>query len=366
MFSFVNLFGLIVVTAYMALMYRNESMVLLAYMEVTLFVLSFLWLLFRRITISGSIDVPIGISEAEKENLVKIKIRNKTRIPVTRMKAFIIVEDTVRGYKNWSWMKLPEVSAGENIFIKSIIFPGTGNYRISLKRIRVYDWTGLLYKDINVKSIENVQVMPQVHDVSVRLTLATKNFYGEADVYDENMPGYDNSELFEVREYQKGDRIQNVHWKLSAKQDEIMVKEHSLPKACPVILCLDFGHKKNTKLKEKALAFMEIAVSISFSIMDAGCPHYIAWYDAREMDIKRVRVDDEESLFYFMGMLMQIKWETAPTNIVEIYKEKYKREPYVWMLSLDKDLLLKKEDEVLAKFSEKNIEDTLGSIEILL
>ena len=40
--------------------------------------------------------------------------------------------------------------------------------------------------------------------------------------------GYDPSELFDVREFQNGDRLQSVHWKLSARTDELMVKELSL------------------------------------------------------------------------------------------------------------------------------------------
>lgn len=366
MFSFISLLVIIITTLYFAFMYANTSFILLVYMEIAVFIMAFVYLQILKRAIKGKIEVPIGISEAGKENLVKITVKNRGRIPVTRMKACIIVEDTLSRTANKYWMKLSEMSRGQCSFIQSIVFPGTGNYEITLKKLRIYDLTGLFHRNIALKRTERVQVMPKLHDVPVRLTSVTKNFYGEVDIYDENSPGHDRSELFQVREYQKGDRLQNIHWKLSAKQDEIMVKEHSLPKSCPVILFLDFKPEQKSKRSRNAIPFMEAAVSISFSVMDAGCPHYIVWYDSQQMDIIRVRVDDEESLFYFVGMLMKVRWELPKEDIIERYKEKYRSETYVWTISLDENLILKKGNEVLGRLSDKDIETSLSQMELLL
>ena len=101
-------------------------------------------------------------------------------------------------------------------------------------------------------------------------------------------------------------------------------------------------------------------------MMDAGCAHYIVWYDKEEKDIKRIRVDDEESLFFFMDMLMKIRWEHNSEDLLQRYKEKYRNEPYVWSLSLDENLVLKRDEEVISQFSEKNIEESLSEVELFL
>jgi uncharacterized protein (DUF58 family) len=208
--------------------------------------------------------------------------------------------------------------------------------------------------------------MPKLHDVPVRLSQTVRNFYGEADIYDEHTPGHDNSELFAVREYRKGDRLQNIHWKLTAKQDDLMVKEHSLPKACPVVLFLGFYTKKKKRKPERMLAYLEAAASLSFSMMDANCPHYVVWFDKELQDIVRLRVDEEEGLFYFLSILMDIAWTQPKEDIVLRYREKYKREPYVWALALDEKLVIKKQEEVLARLSEKDIAQSLKQVELVL
>lgn len=350
------------ITIYIAFMYQSTAMMLLSFTEAALFVVAAVSLLFRCFRIKGYVEVPVGIAERGRESLVKLIITSACLLPVNRMKALIVVGDAMRGKKRKYWMTLPAVPKGESEYIKTISFFGTGNYEIYLKKLRIYDITGLLAWDIRMKKHSVVQVMPELHDMPVRLTLATKNFYGEADVYDEMQPGHDNSELFQVREYRAGDRLQNVHWKLTAKQDELMVKEHSLPKACPVILFLSYRPGK----KKQLLSYLETVASLSFSIMDVGCPHYVVWYDGAELDVMRIRVDDEESMFYLIGVLMKVKWVRCGEDIKHRYREKYRQDPYVWALTLDEKLQLYKEKELLTRYSAKKLEASLGQMELLL
>ena len=362
MISIWNFLLVMCITLYVAFMYHSTAMMLLFYVEAALFVVAFFSMIFRCFKIRGYIEVPVGIAEKGKESLVKLVLTNSCLLPVNRLQALVVVKDVMRGRKKRYRMSFPVVPRGESEYIRSIFFSGTGNYEIYLRKLKLYDFTGILSWSIRIQKQGVVQVMPELHDVPVRLTQATKNFYGEADVYDENQPGHDKSELFQVREYRQGDRLQNVHWKLTAKQDELIVKEYSLPKACPVILFLSYRPGK----KKQLLYFLETVSSLSFSMMDAGCPHYIVWYDEAASDVMRIRVDDEESLFYMIGVLMRVHWGRCREDIRQRYQDKYRQEPYVWALTLDEKLQLYKEKELLTKYSGRKLSSSLEQMELLL
>ncbi len=350
----------------MALMYNNESLMLLVFLEAALFVISLFIVIYRKATIKGGIEVPIGISETNKDNIVKIVVRNESPVTVARMKVLLVVKNTITGKQRKSWMKLAGTHNEETAFVQNIVFDKPGNYEIVLKKLRIYDITGLLYGDKKINGSTRIVVMPRIHDIVVKLSNTVKSFYGESDEYDEHKPGHDNSEIYDIREYRAGDRVQNVHWKMTAKQDELMVKEHSMPKACPVVLCLSSNKKRQSIKNEKNMHFTEVAASISFSMMDAGCPHYVAWYDDYKRDIVRIRVDDEESMFLFMGKLMDVKWAKQEEDIAVLYKEKYKSENYVWILSLDDRLVLKRGEEVMTQISHRRLEQSLAQVELIL
>ena len=364
--SFLVLAASILLTGYFAMVYESVELMLLVYIQAALFVLSFFTVVFRKCTIRGSLTVPVSIAEPDKENLVKLVITNKGFLPMTRLEALVVVEDECTGKKTKEWMKTGTVLRGETTFVRSVAFSGTGTYKVRLRKLRVYDFTGLFSGKVRAKEEQKVRVMPRIYQIPVRLGLSVRNFFGDTEAYDDLFPGHDNNELFDVREYQKGDRLQNIHWKLTAKQDELMVKEHSLPKACAVVLFLDYHPSKRMKRKERMIPYLEAAAGLTFSLTDAECPHYVVWFDKELQDIVRLRVDEEETLFFFLNKLMEIDWAQPKEDIVLRYREKYKREPYVWGLSLDETLVLKKDGEVLAQLSEKDMEQSLMQVELVL
>ncbi|MBP3338190.1 MAG: DUF58 domain-containing protein [Lachnospiraceae bacterium] len=366
MFSFLRFLIVIVLTVYAGILYENEAIVLLGFMEATLFVVSAIWAIYQKITLKYDLSVPVGIAETGKGNLVKINVYNNCFIPVTRMKAYLRIVNVMSGRKNKYIMNMSGAHKGVSSFGSNVFFEKFGEYEVHSKKIRIYDVTGLFHIDIRRKMNVNIEVIPKLNYVPVNITLGTRNFYGEANVYDEHTPGYDNNEIFQIREYQKGDKLQSVHWKMSAKQEDIVVKDPSLPKACAVVLIIDFNDEKLLKKENAVEDFMEAAVSISFSIMDAKCCHYVAWYDSVEGRMNRLRVDDEESMFYCIGTLMKVLWKEKDIDLVEEYKHEYKNEPFIYALSINENLELTKNGTVVAKYSGEDLSTSLSQVEILL
>ena len=106
----------------------------------------------------------------------------------------------------------------------------SGNYTFRLVRVRFYGLLGIGYLIRYVRYEERLSIMPKITPVMIEVGLASRYFQGEAEVYDDKTGGDDVSEVFQIRSFQPGDKIQNIHWKLSAKEDELMVRENSLPK----------------------------------------------------------------------------------------------------------------------------------------
>ena len=62
---------------------------------------------------------------------------------------------------------------------------------------------------------------------------------GEGDKYSPHKPGDDPTELFGLRPYREGDRLSRIHWKLSQKTGQTLVKELGLPVSERVLFLLD-------------------------------------------------------------------------------------------------------------------------------
>ena len=97
---------------------------------------------------------------------------------------------------------------------------------------------------------------------------------------------------------------------------------------------------------------MKLLVSLSFSLMDQKCSHYVAWYDTAINDIVRARVDDEEGFYIFLNSFLKIKPDTK-NDALFLYEEKYRAEKLVCLLSVDGRLQIKRGEEIVGRADEK-------------
>lgn len=94
-----------------------------------------------------------------------------------------------------------------------------GAFSVEVSRIRIYDLFGLFWSrqkprsscEVIIHPVPQIpEVMPDMDGFKARTLKKSTSPY---------------SEIYDVREYILGDLIKNIHWKASAKRDELLVKE---------------------------------------------------------------------------------------------------------------------------------------------
>lgn len=350
---------------YISVLYKSSSMVVLGYAAAVLLAAACVFLAWRAHTLTCSVTFPIAIAECGKPLLVRIVLENRSFLPYLRFQCRVELGNRFLNKKKRKWLRGSMAQPGTNSYDYPLVIEDYGSYELCLKKVRVYDLTGLFYVHKTVKSSGFVQVLPKMQEIGVHVTEAVRNFIGDADVYDDFRAGDDHSELFQIRPFHNGDKIQSVHWKLSARLDELLVREDSLPKACPVVFLLQYTSEKQNRA-EKVNAYLVVLASISFSLMDSGCPHYAAWYSSRQGDVVRVRVDDEESLYLFLSCYLEEAFQGKGKELSKAYREKYRGENYLHLLELDGQLRLFKNREKIASFATAAWREKLERLELVL
>lgn len=77
------------------------------------------------------------------------------------------------------------------------------------------------------------------------------------DVNMQSREGNDPSEMYDVREYVPGDDIRSVHWKLSSKVDQLLLRQSSEPTHYNVVILPDFGRKYLNKTREEGTEYIK-------------------------------------------------------------------------------------------------------------
>ena len=251
-----------------------------------------------------------------------------------------------------------------------------GNIHMEIGKVWCYDFLGLVAVPLSAKywkalKPETMLVLPRICEVPVMVSRQSRDFAGESEDYSKERGGDDPSEVFKIRDYQPGDKLRSIHWKLTAKTDEMMVREQSLPLGCPVDFYLDLyqpaGHH-GRKHETKRDSYLQIIASISHSLVLEGCRHHVIWFDSQRNDICRYRIEKEENIYEMLFRLGQLPVYHSRKELTELYRQKYHEMPGITTLELDTELVLKLNGETQARYSGdvSDIERQLGAKKLVV
>ena len=148
---------------------------------------------------------------------------------------------------------------------------------IALDTARLVDEMGFTSLALDgVSYRETFTVYPQVVDIQVDpRQSASASLEGVS--YDSHRSGQDPSEVFDLRSYREGDSVKSIHWKLSTRFDDVLVREASRPQDHAIailfgIFACDFEESERPQVLSAALG---LAASVSLSLMRLGYHHVV-------------------------------------------------------------------------------------------
>ena len=200
-----------------------------------------------------------------------------------------------------------------------------GKYEVTIMYVKIFDLLGMSYKKI-VKNLKNVLYIYPV-SVAIGSVSDAQRVNYEKERYFSNKKNTVLSEILQYREYQPGDNLRHINWKLSDRFGEMLVREFDTPTDNQVLVTFDIenvisnqsnGSKEqsanaalsvqNSKLS-KSLVYSAI-MSISASYIDKGIFHQVGWYRATDRHSIYKNMYRMEDLYGVMRQIFDDNGET--------------------------------------------------------
>ncbi len=371
-------------TLYLAILYGSASFLLLFFVELVLPIMTFLPAVWVAGKTKVKLVLPIPVAEKGKKVPVNIWIKKNTKIPGGKIAVQVstYLPMSQKPEKTWFYGKMTKDNfrSGKHILRMEYNASCVGTVQMEISRVWCYDLIGLFALPIPKKHWKELQpesllVTPAISEVPVFVSRQSRDFAGESEVYSKEKGGDDSSEIFRIRNYQPGDKLRSIHWKLSAKTEELMVCEESLPLGCPVLFYLDLyqpvGQERRQGkkgLSEKRDSYLQIIASLCHAMVQEGCRHYMIWYDSGIEDIYRYRIEKEEDVYEMLIQLGRMKNYSKQRDLEELYRQKYHELQYITKLALNMNLELYVNESQHCKYAKKQdkLEKQLGQQEIVV
>lgn len=216
-----------------------------------------------------------------------------------------------------------------------------GMAEITLESVRVYDFLGVFYRRIKGGQAAGVRVMPEFAPVPLEITRRTREFQADAQEFSAEKKGDDPSETYQVRAYRERDFLKDIHWKLSAREGKLMVKERGFPLGCVILLYMDCPEGKRTA--EGISHMLETAASLSITLISEACIHMAAWYDEAGERMVTWRISDEESAWEMVWNLMDMKPYRDREKERICFADTFRNREFAGVLTVDGNGRIKKD-----------------------
>ena len=286
------------------------------------------------------VEIPVQVVKKGELFCLRFRVKGRQLLPAGAVVVWLLHRNCATG--KWKKKKLvfsPDGEDGYELYAESEY---CAQFAFSVKKAKIYDMFQIFSKKIPVVECGifegGVTVLPEAYAMEGRPVKPNPNVMVEGELYSGVKGGDDASELFDIRTYNPGDKLNRIHWKLTGKFGQIMVKEFGLPVDCSVLIFLDYGfHKDMAEFLKYRDALLCALFSLSGTLSAQGQVHYIAW-NAPGGQNEKHKISAPEAFYETVGLLLREAAGRKPVNGTARFLAEYGENQYsnIFYLSADK------------------------------
>lgn len=207
---------------------------------------------------------------------LNIRIRKGNRLPLGMTEMEFVHENIMYGEQHTETVLLQSAEKRELSYRHLIKMKDCGNIKIMVKSVKCYDKLGLFCWNRKQEVRLDTMVYPAQIRINTQLTGRFQTtVYGE--LYDQTRKGQDVSEVFGLRGYAEGDPLGSIHWKLSSKVDQLVVREFGYPSNYNVLILYDMMKECDGKkiANQRNNAVLALTSALSYSLLEQNLEHNV-------------------------------------------------------------------------------------------
>ena len=251
---------------------------------------------------------------------IEVKVENKGLLPVVLLELKFRCQNYYQCVDKDLEFTVPILKYGKQDYAFSIKSDHCGDVEIELVSIKFTDYFELYYKKRNINKKIKIYILPMIGPID-SISISRNNIIDiDGEKYSEVKPGDDPSQVFDFREYHPGDKLHSIHWKLSARRGNYMVKEYSLPLNGNYSVIMDLNYGTSNNRCDVIDVITETVFAIILRLQEEGINHSFIgcerYGNACFKDIIEYDLSLEDTIFE----LYKSKWNSN-IDLLDIFSE---------------------------------------------
>lgn len=260
-------------------------------------VISFVFLVISRLAIKLEISRTEIFTSKQRRFTVAARIKNRFILPVAPIKLTGAFHDDEGALVKDKLICASVMPFGCSEFVFDGFLRYRGEYMLGITEAQIFDFLGIFHFRLKNLPVCYVTVAPRRLILSENGALCDE----ETDSLRTQFTFFENDTFSSIREYADGDSLRRVHWKLSAKQDKLMVKQSDLNLSSSAALVIDTSslYAGDVQAQCDIDAILEAALAVARKILADGSTAACIYRDeADKTEIVAAQTADDFEYLY--------------------------------------------------------------------
>lgn len=249
--------------------------------------------------LSFCLETPAQIERGNDAGLT-LKVKNLCALPIARVSITMVFENLFYPQPD-SYTFICGIAAGKDTALTfRLNSEYCGMLTFSIKEVRIWDYTGMEYLTIHTDTSAALATLPVLMDAE--LSTETVGGAGLTELVEQDTKGNDSSQIIDTRDYQPGDKLQRIHWKLSTKLDRLLVKEYGSISSNDVLVVLELYQELGASgnLDEEVLCrkcfdrIFDVYYTLMEHLLSEKRPFTLCWYAPALGELKQEEITTRE------------------------------------------------------------------------
>ena len=275
--------------------------------------------------IGCDIEVPYEPMKKAEEFDVRFILHNQTIYPVLNATLTVLIENRFYAEVSEHQLNLPVRRKGDTHATYHIQMEYCGRFAVTVEKLRLGDLFGLYEVEMPLDKEKECLILPDGQERNQEAGMIYQ--LGVSEAMESQKKGYDFSEVSGIREYIPGDKLQNIHWKLSVKKDQLMVKERISVSALQLSVLVDLVNDDAMCLEK----ILELTDSITKAFVKLNYAFSFYYYSVNSGGIREMVIGNEaERKTAFEMMLYDHSYKEIGL-IEELFLKQYTAGTYLYI-----------------------------------
>lgn len=259
-----------------------------------------------------------GIIFKNELGRLMIEVKNNSILPISKVTIYLEFENKLTNELGTKKVSL-SINSRESVSLPlDVSSQYCGQIQVSVNQVRYYDFLGILTRELEVSSVSQLFVLPETYPINIMISDSNLDFV-ESSSYEINNRGTDGLEMFGIKKYSHEDNLNHIHWKLTSKFDELIVKEltETVNDTFLILIDLTIENEKSKNHPAVIDAMMDTFISTSEALLAEGYEHSIGWLNKEAGVVQIEEIYSIEQLTFSLKQILSLEQTESKSTLLD-------------------------------------------------